>query len=115
MPACYFHNDSHIEHSEQSAHTNDIPLPCSEKHIAESHGENHQRAVNNNLYLREVDACHAAHRHRETLARHCHRAASHLKGDADAQDGASRNLRQCLLRYAVGQKPRCESHIQVDE
>lgn len=115
MPAHRAHYKPYINHGEQCAHANDVPLPRAEEYVAEHHGKYHHGNVDSNFCLGKLYARNLAHCHRKAFAGHRYRTAAHLERNADAQYGAPGNLRNGFGKKICGNKPRCKPHVQVDK
>ncbi len=115
MSAHQAHYKAHIHHRKKRTYAHYIPLPRTEKQIAQRHTNDNERDIHAYLHLREFHPRHTADGNWEALARHRNRPATHLQGNTRGKDRATSHLRQHLLRNAQTDKPRGECHIQIDE
>ena len=115
MSAGQAYYDTYVEHGEERADAYDVPLPRPEKEIAGRYAEAHEQDVDGDFHLGEVDARRSADSDGKSLAGHGHAAAAYFERDADAEQGASDRLGQCLLPETDGHEPRGKPHVHVDE
>ena len=110
-----FHHHADIHHGEEGADACHIPQPMTKEHITEYYGDNDKSGINHYLSLWERPASHLAESYSNAFARHGHRSASYLESDADAQDGATKQLNDSLRQQGVAHQRRGYKHIHIKQ
>ena len=82
MAACRAHHHADVYHRKQCAYADNVPLSCAEEYVAEYDGKYHKSRINANLHFRKFNSGDGTYCYWEAFARHCHRAAAHLKSNA---------------------------------
>ncbi len=96
-----FYNHSDVYHSEQSARSDDVPLPTTEENETADEGENDESGVDIDFHLRKLTSGQPADSYGKSFARHGNRATFHFESYSDCHNRASGELGQSAHRDRV--------------
>lgn len=111
----YLYHVAYVDHREEGAGTDHLPLPCAEEEVAGGDGECHQQYVYGYFHHGEGFACDAADGYGYAFAGHGHGLAFDLEGYAYAHHGAACCLYDCLGGKGGAFEGLQQDHVKVDE